>query len=58
MDNKKNKNKSYKNLPHEIEENMDPLTKEIYNNLNECYIEELKRIADKYLDKMFGKNKK
>lgn len=56
MDNKNNKR--YKNLPHEIEETMDPLTKEIYNNLNECYIEELKRLADKYLDKIFGKNKK
>lgn len=47
--------KKHKPVLKEIENDMDPLTKEIYNNLNECYYEELKTLADKYLDKIFGK---
>ncbi len=36
--------------------NMDPLVREIFINLNECYYEDLKKRANKFLDTVFKTN--
>jgi len=48
--------KKYHKLDESIEKNMDPLVKEIFLKLNECYWEDLKNKANKFLDTVFGKN--